>query len=90
MQQTGLEKRICTEAKITEEGWGAPEIVFNVVEVEKSQPAAHIFNHTMTMLNKYEGCERRSHQRRLVTEMITQIPFSNKVEIIDYLGVTLT
>ena len=79
-----------TEAKITEEGWEAPEIVFNVVEVEKFQPVADIFNHTMTMLTKYEGCDIRSHQKSLVTEMITRVPFPSKADIIDYLSVTLS
>ena len=30
VKQTGLEMRICTEANITEMGWGAPEVVFNL------------------------------------------------------------
>ena len=90
LQETGLEKWICTEAKITEEGWGAPEIVFNVVEVEKFQPVANFFNHTMTMLTKYEGCDIRSHQKSLVTEMTTRVPFPSKADIIDYLSVTLS
>ena len=90
LQETGLEKRMRTEAKITEEEWGAPEIVFNVLEVEKFKPVADIFNHTMTMLTKYEGCDLRSHQKSLVTEMITCIPFPSKADIIDYLSVTLS
>ena len=60
LQGTGLQKRTRTEAKITEEGWGAPEIVFNVLEVEKFKPVADIFNHTSTMLTEYKICDIRS------------------------------
>ena len=90
VKQTGLEMRICTEANITEMGWGAPEVVFNLLEVEKFNPVGDIFNHTMLMLTKYERCDVRSHQKSMVTEMFTRVPFPCKADIIDYLSETLS